>query len=407
MNISILFVDDDNDVIDGYKRMLFSMKKEWSMHFALSGEEALRIMSTAKIDVIISDMKMPVMDGTELLRQVKDLYPHILRIILSGHQDQVKIVRSTILAHQFLLKPCNANQIKNVIKNAYSLRDNLENQKLLSIINGIGQLPSLPELYVEIEELMDTPDYSLERMMQIISKDPAITAKILQTVNSAFFGLPRRITDLLEALSFLGANTIKSIILYLHSFSMKNVPSIARDYCSEIAKKSLLTAQIAREIGNIETSDKQILDDIYVSGILHDIGKLILLQIPEYFDKMNYMINIKKMKDIDTEMQILDISHEWAGAYLMGIWALPKTVVEAIAFHHNPSKINHTDFSILTALHIANGFAEYQAEPFDRKKIDIDLNYLANFKLKGNFEKWENIAHKYNLIKNEQENPSY
>ncbi|MBI5324322.1 MAG: HDOD domain-containing protein [Ignavibacteriae bacterium] len=395
MKISILFVDDEKDVIDGYKRMLFSMRKFWDQHFAISGEEALNILAGNNIDVIISDMKMPVMDGTVLLGKVKELYPHILRIILSGHQDEIKIIMTTTLAHQFLLKPCDTNKIKQVVENAFSMRNNLENEKLLSIINGIGQLPTIPELYLEIEELMKFPDVSLDKISKVISRDPSITAKLLQTVNSAFFGLPRRVTNILEALSFLGTNTIKSLILYLQSFTGRNLPAEAITYYENIGNHSLQVAMIAKEIGKYEKQDKQVLDDIYISGILHDIGKLILMQVPDYFGKMIELTTVKKLKSIEAESRLLGVTHEWAGAYLLGIWGLPSTVLEAIAYHHNPSKINTANFSALTAIHVANAFYYFKEESFTEKKPDLDFDYLKNLNLISNLENWWNSTKIY------------
>ncbi|OGU11090.1 MAG: hypothetical protein A2X61_00250 [Ignavibacteria bacterium GWB2_35_12] len=401
MKISILFVDDDKDVIDGYKRMLFSMKKEWEQYYALSGEEALKILEENKIDVIVSDMKMPGMDGTELLGKVKELYPRILRIILSGHQDEIKIINTTTLAHQFLLKPCDTNQIKSVIEDAFSLRTNLENEKLMSIINGIGQLPAIPELYLEIERMMNSQDVSLAIVSKLISKDPAITAKILQTVNSAFFGLPRRVSSLIDALSFLGTNTIKSIILYLQSFASANYPPETRAYCEEVGRHSLMVALTAKEIGKIENKDKQMLDDIYIAGILHDIGKIILMQVPGYYNKMSILNSTGTRNSIDIEYQLLGVSHEWVGAYLLGIWGLPKTVIEAIAFHHSPGKVNESEVTALSILHVANAFVNYKGEKFAGNELDVDFSYLGNLDLLTKLEFWWESTKKFSEPDNE------
>jgi len=395
VKINILFVDDDKDIIDGYKRMLFSMKTHWEQYYAISGEDALKIMEENKIDVIVSDMKMPGMDGTALLGKVKELYPRVLRIILSGYQDEIKIIRSTSLAHQFLLKPCDADQLKIVVENAYSLRTNLENEKLMSIINGIGQLPTIPGLYLEIEKLMSSQDVSFDSVSKVISKDPSITAKILQTVNSAFFGLPRRVTGLLEALNFLGTNTIKSIILYLQTFSSANYPPETSEYCEAIGKHSLKVALTAKEIGKLERFDRQMLDDIYIAGILHDIGKIILLQVPGYFNKMLILNTTGLKNSIDIEYQLLGVSHEWAGAYLLGIWGLPKSVVEAIAFHHSPSKINESGVSALSILHVANALVHYNGDNFAGNELNVDFSYLGNLDLISKLEFWWESTKKF------------
>lgn len=395
MKVNILFVDDEQEVIDGYKRMLFSMQNEWTQFFAISGEEALKIMEENKIDVIISDMKMPGMDGTTLLSKVKEQFPGILRIILSGHRDEIKIIMSTSLAHQFLLKPCDLNQIKNVIEIVFSLRTNLENEKLMSVINGIGQLPSMPELYLKLESLLSSQDVSLEKVSNVISGDPAITAKILQTVNSAFFGLPRRVTGLLDALNLLGTNTIKSIILYLQSYSSANYPPETRQYSEAVGEHSLKVALIAKEIGRLEKQDRIMLDDIYVAGILHDIGKIILLQLPGYFKKLMILNKATATNSVDIEFDILGISHEWTGAYLLGIWGLPKSVVEAVAFHHSPSKNNESGLSVLTFIHVANALVDYKGDKFVGNEINVDFSYLGNLDLLTKLEFWWESTKKF------------
>jgi putative nucleotidyltransferase with HDIG domain len=401
MNINVLFVDDEPDVINGLKRMLFSMKREWGMFFALSGAEALEIMEKYKIDVVVSDMRMPGMDGTELLNITKQKHPEILRIILSGYQDEIKILRSTLTAHQFLLKPCNAQTIKETIEKTFSFRAKLENQKLIDIINGIGELPSIPELYLKVEEEIAKPDFSFEKVKKIISGDPAMTAKILQTVNSGFFGLPRRVTDLLHALSFMGVNTIKSIVLYLQTFSDNSIPPKYKGFCQKLGEHSLKVAQIAKIITSIEKMEKNIVEDAFTSGILHDIGKLILLKLPDFYDKQHELIEKNKISYEEAEEAIIGINHQSIGAYLLGICGLPDLIIDAVAYHHEPMKANNKSFSVLTAIHVANAFEEFHEKEFDENKFLLDLKYLEYINLKYKLPFWWNETKKITGGKNE------
>lgn len=388
MNINILFVDDDLDVINGYKRMLFLYRKEWNQYFASGGAEALGIMEANNIDVIISDMKMPNMDGLELLNIVQKRFPNTLRIILSGHQDELKIIRSLTSAHQFLIKPCDANQIKKTIENAFSLRKLLENKEVIDIINGLGELPSLPEIYLKLEREMSSENVSFQKMTQIITKDPALTAKILQTVNSGFFGLPRRITDLIEALSYLGINMIKSIILYLETFSLKNYPPGVANHITEIATHCMETAAIGKIISKYEKLNKQLADDIFISCILHEVGKLILLKMPDYVSKIEELRQAKNLNWIEAETEIYGFTHESVGAYLLGIWGLPKTIIESAAFLHNPSVLDIEALNCLTIVHISNSLAEYTSDEFNYNELNIDRKLMEKLMLIEKIGTW-------------------
>ena len=388
MKTNILFVDDEPDIITGYKRMLFSMRKEWDMFFALSGQEALEILDKTSIDVIITDMRMPQMDGTELLNRIKLKYPQILRIVLSGHQDEAKILRSTLTAHQFLMKPCSAQVIKETIEKSVYFRSKLENPTLINLINGVGELPSVPDLYLKLEEEMNKEDFSFDKIKKIISTDPGMTAKILQTVNSGFFGLPRQITDLLQALNFLGVNTIKSIVLYLQTFSASSIPPKYINYCQKFGEHSLKVANISKKIAQIEKMDKKFCEDTFTTGILHDIGKLVLLKDSNIFDEIIQIVASKNISFHKAEMEVIGLSHQTIGAYLLGIWGLPPSIIDAVANHHSPIDSNSNGFTILTAVYIANCFEHHQLSDFDETKFGLDLNYMEYINLKYKLNHW-------------------
>src|SRR5256885_11774657 len=126
--IRILFVDDEPKVTEGLHRMLRSMRREWEMTFATSGAEALEKLSAKPFDVVVSDMRMPGMDGCQLLTEVMRRHPQVVRIILSGYSDKETIMRSIGLAHHYLSKPCDAETLKETIRRACDLRDQLEEE---------------------------------------------------------------------------------------------------------------------------------------------------------------------------------------------------------------------------------------------------------------------------------------
>ena len=216
----ILFVDDEPMVLDGLRRMLRGMRNEWEMEFATSGHDALKILDGKRFNVIVTDMRMPGMDGCQLLNHVKELHPQVVRIVLSGHSDKDMVLKSIGPVHQFLSKPCDAETIKTTVARVCSMRDIMEDEALIKVVSGVESLPSLPELYSEVVDEVNSAEGSLNRVGEIISRDSGMSAKILQLVNSAFFGLPRHITSPVRAVQLLGLETVKALVLTVKIFSM-------------------------------------------------------------------------------------------------------------------------------------------------------------------------------------------
>ncbi|MBT7093976.1 MAG: response regulator, partial [Bacteroidetes bacterium] len=191
----ILFVDDEPNILSSLRRMLFSMQSKWKMSFVNNGKEALKILSEEPIDVIVSDLNMPVMDGYELLTKVKKNYPNIVRIAFSGQIDSDQKLHSLRPIHQYINKPVDKKKVVDTINRACSLHDLLSNSELRSLLSRLDSLPSYPFIYQQLVKELESPNASLDKVSKIIAQDVGMSAKMLQFVNSAFFGLPRQITD--------------------------------------------------------------------------------------------------------------------------------------------------------------------------------------------------------------------
>ena len=378
-NLNILFVDDEVKLLDGLKRMLYKKRNEWNMLFAKSGKEALEIMERNVIDIIFADMRMPGMNGAELLLKVMERYPKVIRFILSGHSDEKMILNSIKIAHQFLAKPSSAEKIIDSINRAIYLREILPSSEIISIINQIEELPSIPAIFLKLEQELNSPNVSLSKIAELVSEDVSISAKILQIVNSAFFGLPRYTADLVGAVNMLGINIIRSIIITLkfqNFITDKEAKYFSVEKLWSHSQRVAKYAQIIFEkIGNKSYS----LREVYAAGLLHDIGKLILLKYPDYIEKI--LIN-KTTNSAEEEYKWLNVSHAEIGAYLLGIWNLPLHLVDAIAFHHRKEKF--TEINLSAAVYLANN-------------IDIDASILVPESL-SQFQ--PEIINIYNEIKN-------
>src|SRR5579872_4509989 len=203
----ILFVDDEPKVLDGLKRMLYTFRRDWEMVFVTSGQEALTQLSSSNFDVVITDVRMPEMNGIELLAEVRERHPQVVRMVLSGAADQELTISSVTVAHQYLAKPCEATRLRETVDRALNLRVMLEDPALQKVVSRIHSLPSIPTVYRQLMEAVQSPDTTPKEIGGIVAQDVAMTAKVLQLVNSSFFGTTRQITRPTEAVIYLGTST--------------------------------------------------------------------------------------------------------------------------------------------------------------------------------------------------------
>ncbi len=392
----VLFVDDEPNVLAGLQSRLHRQRDKWDMLFVQSGNEALEALEKTNIDVIVSDMRMPEMDGATLLKHVQDQYPQVVRIVLSGHAEMETALRVIPVAHQFLSKPCEAGVIENVVERACALQSLINEEVVKRIVGRIDRLPSLPRIYYQLIQTLTSEKTTAEDVAKILKQDMAMCAKILQIVNSAFFRLARTITKVEEAVVYLGFNTIKQIVLAAEVFSY------SRDYSTTTI--SLHSLQVhAFRVGALASSlftDKQNKEDAFIAGLLHDIGKLALAtDLPEHFEKALREMQEKECALHAAEKAVWGATHAEVGAYMLGLWGLPYSIVEAVANHHEPQRVASRDFNILATTHIADGLInEVTAElghVSDHIGSSVNLEYLDEMGLSGKLEEWRQQARSF------------
>jgi putative nucleotidyltransferase with HDIG domain len=390
----ILFVDDEPRVLISIRRMLHSMRDAWEMQFVESGPEALSLLSKESFDVMVTDMRMPGMDGVHLLAEVKKNYPNMVRIVLSGHSDKEMIFKSVRPAHQYLSKPCDADVLKSTVSRAFALRKLLTQQSLKRIVSEMDSLPSLPSLYAEILDELNKEDASIQKIADIISKDLGMTTKILQLVNSAFFGVPRHIENPSQAVNLLGLNIVKALVLTLEVFSEFEQSKLNSFDIEKLWNHSIMTGELVKRIARVEEADKQLIDDAYMAGLLHDVGKLILID--HFSDNYKEIINQTKSENItlyEAETRVLGTSHAEMGAYLLGLWGMADPIVEAVAFHHDPQACPVQTFVPLAAVHTADALNKTYDEAGKQTNSAIsgmDSTYLGTIGLAERIPIWQN-----------------
>jgi HD-like signal output (HDOD) protein len=313
----------------------------------------------------------------------------VVRIVLSGQHDREMTLQTVQVAHQQLLKPCDVSVLKNTISKALALNNFLCCRKLQRVAARIDSLPSMPAIYHQLMDEMHTAYPSIEKVGQIISHDFGMSTKILQMVNSAFFGLYRKISSPTEAVMLLGMETIKALVLSVKIFSQFNRKLLSFFNVDALWNHSLSTGVQAQFIGQKEQFDKQQTSDAFLAGLLHDVGKLILAtNFTETYRIIHTKAKPSPCKLWQVEKAVFGTTHAEIGAYLMGLWGFDNTILEAIAFHHQPSGSRIEKAGPLLAVHVSNAL-QNPPPATEAASPPYDLLFLEKLEVMDHIHIWE------------------
>jgi HD-like signal output (HDOD) protein len=391
---TIVLVDDDPAMGERLRRLLKPLESDWKMVSVGSGQAALDTLAAERCDVIMTDMQMPGKTGVQLLEEVRAGYPHMVRVLLMDQSDQEGMLRSVGLAHQCLPKSSPLEVFESTVTRACAVQELVTNGTLLKLVGEMHTLPSLPTLYREVMRELQSPDASIDKIGQIISKDLGMLTKMLQVVNSPFYGLPRRISSATQAVALLGLEAIKSLVLSMKVFSQFESSSQTFFSLDVLWNHGMTTGRYARMVAKDQGTDTRVTEDAFTAGLLHDVGLLVLAtNVPDQYTETLALMQNQGIAEWEAERQVLGATHAEVGGYLLGTWGLSDTIVEAVAFHHDPTSSSGHTFNTLTAVHIANVLEEQeQAAGMDGPPIVADQAYLRACGLNPDMSKWETLC---------------
>ena len=387
---SVLFVDDEPLVLQGLQRMLRGEREAWTMRFVASGREALSLLEREAFDALVTDLRMPGMDGEQLLNTVKERHPHMVRIVLSGEMNQASGFKTVRCAHRYLAKPCDAEALKSALSQALALRRWVDDHRLKELLARLESLPSLPEVYAELLAEIQAPNSSFRRVGDLIARDVGMTAKILQIVNSAFFGQARRILNTQDAVAMLGYDTLKALVLSTKIFSQFDAKRVRCLDLNALWQHSMNTGMFARTIGVGEKLARTAQDEAFTAGVLHDVGKLILAHnFPEIYADVIMRSRGQQRPEVELEQECFGASHAELGAYLLSLWGIGEEVVDAIAYHQRPPRMSASS-RVLAVVYAANALEHMlSGTSGDEAAAAVDPEILKQLNAAERFAAWE------------------
>jgi HD-like signal output (HDOD) protein len=336
----VLFVDDEPRILDGLRRSLRTRRTEWEMSFVTSGSAALEVLAASPCDVVVSDMRMPGMDGAELLTHVSQLHPEVARVVLSGHTEPEAAIRVAIAGHRFLTKPAEAESVIGVIKQLTTRTSIEHGEQARRIAGAVGCLPTPPDHLDRLTGLLRTPDAELTGIVQVTSCDVGLTAKLLQLSNSVFFGARTKVASIDSAVHALGLPTVQALVdaSQVLRASMPWTPDIEAKV-RVVWRHALATSWL---VGRMASPANR--SYAQAAALLQDVGRFVRL--------------LDVGGDGTVELAATDhrdVPHRDIGVELLHLWGLPSPILSAVAgrdLQHRPAPSGLGVSAVVRAAHL-------------------------------------------------------
>lgn len=397
----VLFIEDDPALLAQIQSEFSPLKSHWDIEYADGTGTALqKIQAGPAYDAAIVDIALQPDDTVQVFNAIATRSPHTVRFALTDRADDQRIMRSSSLAHQFVYAPCESHALRTQVSRALALREKLRACPLRHKLHSVNALPPLPRLYSDVMREMQSDEASVARVGASIAKDVAMSAKLLQVVNSAGVGLRHEVTSVTQAAALLGLQRIGAMVLAAEVFGTVGGKKMPAGFSVEtLWEHSLTVGDYSRRIAQMQTSDTRSVEAAFTSGLLHDLGLvLVTIHMPDQFSEALSLAKSRKICLLEAELDTLGATHAEVGGYLLELWGLPDGIVEAITFHDFPSHLPDQDYTAntaplafppLAAVHVANYFCEEaQVSHYGVPEATLDREYLEGAGLIDRLEAW-------------------
>jgi putative nucleotidyltransferase with HDIG domain len=387
----ILLADADLRTIREFQLCLGD---QWNVVSATSGKAALQAMKQQSFEVLVATLDLPELDGAQLLNQARRKHPNIVRFILAPEADRERVMKKAHGAHQFLAKPLDTGTLRSTLERTLALGAWISNNSMRELVSRVRTFPSIPSIYLEIQAALRSPNATSSEVGAIIAKDMAMMTRLLQVLNSAFYGLTRKITDPAEAVGLLGFDAVKSLVVAIKLLTQYDKVKPVYFSIDKLWRHSTGVAAIAKELALLETGNLATADAAFTGGLIHDIGKVFLASsFDEQYKGVQVLASKQRVPLCEIEKEIFGATHGQIGAYLLGLWGMPLELLEIAAFHHQPARCAHESFNHLTAVHLANAL-DHELNPKISETVPTTVNeeYIAGLGLLEKLPFWRQLA---------------
>ncbi len=351
----ILFVDDEPLVLRGLRRAFDDLAETWSVDSATSGDEALQKLAAGPCDVLVTDMRMPGMNGAELLAVVAQRHAHVVRIVLSGQADQTLLAQCVSTAHHYFAKPCDPEQLRETVLNLVGLGEKADNVSAVLMANRLPLLPSQPLVYRRLVAAINQPGTDLDTFGRLVEADQGLTAKVIKLSNSAYFGFGHTVNSVSEAVSLLGVELLKALVLSAQLFDFCHDPGRAGISVDRLWARAQALGAAARAIAREERLPREVQEAAFTAGLLHNCGLLVLAtNLPGPLSTAIDLARKIRQPLHTCERPIYRTTYSEVSAYVLSLWELPPAIVEAVAFHDSGPAIDSAELSLPALLHVAH-----------------------------------------------------
>jgi len=330
----ILFLDDDEMILDGFRRMLRYLQPDWELTFHKSGLDALKDLETVPFDLLVTDLRMPAMDGFTFLRKARELRPDVPRIVLSAFLSMENIYKVIPHAQRFLSKPTRLEILASTINRLVSIRTQAKPDSVSRILFGAGILRTSATTMNPVPGAGNGSNGERKFLEDTLMHNPAWTAESLR------FGLFTQ-----------GASAGDSVLLYEMLLSMGSqgakalagvkIPGIFAGGDDEtlgataLARHCAGTGLLAAEWIKKRAGSQALAWKAQLAGLMHDIGKLVLMSSdPDRYRKVLALHKDQGKPLAEAEAAIFEVPHPVIGANILSVWGVPDDITIAVRDHH-------------------------------------------------------------------------
>jgi HD-like signal output (HDOD) protein len=352
---SVLVVGPHQALADHVRSATTYIPGTWDVLVAPDGTFAGRVLGSKPIHAAVVGLE-PALGGIAFLDWMRRHHPQVTRVAAFPNDNADHNLRAANAAHVYVEPTTRERDLGHLIGRTVGLQARLGTETLIAFAGSLQRIPSIPRVYAELRAVMSDPDFDLGAVTNVLQRDPGLVVKVLQVVNSAFYGLRQRISDLHHAVALMGSNTISSLVLGISLHDQFSVLGAARRALDEEWHRALAVADAAKRIAEAERVSPELVEEAYLAGLLHNVGRLVLASnLSDRFTAIEWPEDRSEV--IAIERSAFGAGHPELGGLLLGTWGLDDSLVEAVAFYAEPARSLGTQFSPLTALHVAVGLS--------------------------------------------------